>query len=69
MKTSCYGCLYYLSIYNRSFSLFVKLFDFQVQPIVLCGADKWGRDAAAVLCEKIHLYADEMPWRANANSQ
>ena len=39
---------------TRSFALFVKLFDSQVQPIVLYGAEIWGLDDAAVQCEKNH---------------
>ena len=42
---------------NESLTLFLKIFDTQIQPIVLYGAEIWGLDAAAVHCEKIHLFA------------
>ena len=42
---------------NHSFELFLKLFDSQVQPITLYGAELWG--LAAVHCEKVHLFALE----------
>ena len=36
---------------NNSFELFLKLFDSQVQPIALYGAELWGLETAAVHCE------------------
>ncbi len=42
---------------NNSFELFLKLFDSQVQPIALYGAELWGLETAAVHCEKVHLFA------------
>ena len=39
---------------NNSFEL---LFDSQVQPIALYGAELWGLEIAAVHCEKVHLFA------------
>ena len=44
---------------NNSFELFLKLFDSQVQPIVLYGADLWGLETAAIHCEKVHLFAQK----------
>ena len=38
---------------SRSFALFVNLFDSQIQPTVLYGAELWGLDDAAVQCENI----------------
>ena len=37
---------------NNSFELFLKLFDSQVQPIALYGAELWGLETAAVHCER-----------------
>ena len=42
---------------NNSFELFLKLFDSQVQPIALYGAELWDLETAAVHCEKVHLFA------------
>ena len=42
---------------NDSLDLLLKLFDSQVQPIVLYGAELWGLDKAATHCESVHLYA------------
>ena len=44
-------------INNNSLELFLKLFDSQVQPIALYGAELWGLDTAAAHCEKVHLFA------------
>ena len=42
---------------NESLSLFLKLFDAQVQPIMLYGAEIWGfNDVANVHCDKVHLF-------------
>ena len=41
---------------NQSFSVLMKLFDSQVQPIVLYGAEIWGLEKAAVSCERVHLF-------------
>ena len=39
---------------NNSFELFLKLFDSQVQPVTLYGAELWGLETAAVHCaEKV----------------
>ena len=45
------------SLNNRSLSLFLKLFDVQIQPIVQYGSEIWGLDKAAVNCEKLHTFA------------
>ena len=42
---------------NKSFGLFVKLFDSQVQPIIQYGAEIWGLYDAAMFCEHVHLFA------------
>ena len=42
---------------NNSFDFFYKLFDSQVQPIALYGAELWGLETAAVHCEKVDLFA------------
>ena len=42
---------------NNSFELFLKLFDSQVQPIALYGAELWGPETTAVRCEEVHLSA------------
>lgn len=42
---------------NDSLSLFLKLFDLQVQPIVQYGAELWGLDTSACHIEKVHLFA------------
>ena len=42
---------------NNSIKVFLKLFDSQIQPMLLYGAELWGMDGAAVYCEKVHLYA------------
>ena len=44
-------------INNNSFSVFFKLFDAQIQPIVQYGAEIWGFEGASLLIEKIHLFA------------
>ena len=41
---------------NRSFNLFIKLFDSQVQPILQYGAEIWGLYDAALCCESVHLF-------------
>ena len=41
---------------NNSFELFLKLFDSQVQPIVLYGAELWGLETTAVHCDKKYIY-------------
>ena len=41
---------------NNSLELFIKIFDAQIQPIVLYGSELWGLDTNAVLhCESVHL--------------
>ena len=35
----------------------MKLFDSQIQPMVLYGAEVWGLDAASLHVEKVHLFA------------
>ena len=45
------------SLENQSFDLFVKLFDCQIQPIILYGAEIWGLYGAADNCEDVHLFA------------
>ena len=42
---------------NNSFTLLMKLFDSQIQPMVLYGSELWGLDQAAVHCETVHTYA------------
>eukprot|EP00745_Piridium_sociabile_P027161 TRINITY_DN43758_c0_g1_i14.p1 TRINITY_DN43758_c0_g1~~TRINITY_DN43758_c0_g1_i14.p1 ORF type:complete len:153 (+),score=18.06 TRINITY_DN43758_c0_g1_i14:45-461(+) len=42
---------------NNSLSLYLKLFDAQIQPIAQYGAELWGLDKAAHHCEKVHLFA------------
>ena len=42
---------------NNSFELFLKLFDSQVQPVALYGAELRGLETAAVHCQKVHLFA------------
>ena len=43
---------------NKYLELILKLFDYQVQPIVQYGAELWGiDDTAAAQCEKVHLIA------------
>ena len=42
---------------NSSFQIYMKLFDSQVLPILLYGAEIWGLDNAALNCEKVHLFA------------
>ena len=42
---------------NNNFELFLKLFESQVQPIALCGAELWGLETTAVHCKKVHLFA------------
>ena len=43
---------------NNSLELYLKLFDVQIQPILLYGSEIWGFDlVASQHCEKLHLYA------------
>ena len=49
------GKLYRIN--NNSLSVFFKLFDAQVQPIVQYGAEIWGFDSASLVIEKVHLFA------------
>ena len=42
---------------NSSLSVFLKLFDCQVQPMVQYGAELWGLYNSVSHCEKLHLYA------------
>ena len=44
---------------NTSLEL-LKLFDSQVQPMVMYDAELWGLDPAASQCEKVHLLALKM---------
>ena len=53
-----------ISIFNSlrkfdkmSFSVFIKLFDVQVQPIVLYGSEIWGLTPVTAIIEKVHLFA------------
>ena len=46
--------LYFLN--NNSLEIFLKIFDSKIQPIMLYGAELWGLDKAANLCEKVHLF-------------
>lgn len=40
-----------------SFSVFIKLFDAQVQPIALYGSEIWGLTPVTTIAEKVHLFA------------
>ena len=42
---------------NNSLDLLLKLFDSQIVPIALYGAELWGLENAARQCEKVHLFA------------
>ena len=44
-------------INNDSLSVFFKLFDAQIQPIVQYGAEIWGLENASSVIENIHLFA------------
>ena len=44
-------------INNNFLSVFFKLFDAQIQPIVQYGAEIWGFEGASLVIEKIHLFA------------
>ena len=47
--------LYFLG--SNSLDLYLKLFDAQIQPILLYGSEIWGFDVVASdYCEKVHLY-------------
>ena len=52
-------CIFKLlwSIGERSPSIFFKLFDTQIQPMLSCGSEVWGLDADTTLIEMIHLFA------------
>ena len=56
-----YALLYVMrtlyTLENNSFSLFIKLFDSQIQPMVQYGAELWGLDKAAIHCEAVHTFA------------
>ena len=55
---------------NNSFELFLKLFDFQVQPIALYGAELWGLETTAVHFEEVHLFALKKVFRSrDANAK
>ena len=41
---------------NDSLSLFLKIFDTQIKPIMQYGSEIWGLDAASIHCEKVHLF-------------
>ena len=41
---------------NESLLLFLKIFDAQVRPIMLYGAEIWGFSAANLYCDKVHLF-------------
>ena len=45
------------SIRERPPSIFFKLFDAQVQPMLSYGAEVWGLDVDTTLIERIHLFA------------
>jgi hypothetical protein len=42
---------------NTSFKICIKLFDSQVQPMVLYGSELWGLDKASIHCESVHVFA------------
>ena len=45
-------------INNNSLSIFLKIFDSQIQPILQYGAELWGLDeSSSIYCEKVHLFA------------
>ena len=48
---------------NNSFELFLKLFDSQVQPIALYGAELWGLETAAVIAKR-YLFALKKVYRS-----
>ena len=50
-KESCYR------FGQFSFDVFFKLFDAQMQPIVLYGAEIWGVHNSSYVIEKLHLLA------------
>ena len=46
-----------LRILNKnSFELFVKLFDSQVQPMAVYGAELWGAETKLFIAEKYYLH-------------
>ena len=45
------------SLGERSPSIFFKLFDVQIQPILNYGAEVWGLEADLKVFERIHLFA------------
>ena len=42
---------------NSSLSIFLKIFDCQIQPIVQYGAEVWGLYESVAHCEKVHMFA------------
>jgi hypothetical protein len=42
---------------NDSFSLFIKIFDCQIQPMLQYGSEIWGLEESAIHIEKLHLFA------------
>ena len=49
---------------NNNFELFLKLFESQVQPVALCGAELWGLETTAVHCKKSTLTCAEKVFRS-----
>ena len=47
--------LYKLGIF--SFDVFLKLFDAQLQPVVVYDTETWGVEHASYTIEKLHLFA------------
>jgi hypothetical protein len=43
-------------INNNSIHVFLKIFDAQVQPIVLYGAELWGLESSSTVIENVHLF-------------
>ena len=42
---------------NSDFSIFKKIFDAKILPIMLYGAEVWGLEKSVKYCESLHLYA------------
>ena len=40
----------------NSINVFLKIFDAQVQPIVLYGAEIWGLDSSSSVIDNVHLF-------------
>ena len=52
---------------NNSFELFLKLFDFQVQPIALYGAELWGLEITAL--QSTFICAEKVFRSGDANAK